>query len=196
MSKRKGTQKKKAQKEPEEEELYAPEEILASQIDPKTLVAKFKVKWDGWDSSANTWEPLDHIYKYPMLLQAFTKKSKAALARPVKANVSKSSQDEATRSMPSFKKIPQTIIDKFHDPEEYIPSGGEKVSIFTREKVSDAGNFLWLTVFEGDPYPVLIRKCVANYYWPFQSCLFLTDQVHKNAKFKRIKQRLEKQKES
>lgn len=181
--------KRKASKEiqPEDESEYEPEQIVASEIDPQTLNARFRVKWKGYDSSENTWEPLDNIYKCPMLLQAFADKKKAALKRSVRG---KSSED-AVKTMPHFSKIPQDIVNRFRDPEEFIPTGSEEVVKFGRERLSEAGNFLWMTFFKNNPYPVFIRKCVAAYYWPFEACLKLTHQVHENAKIKRAIERAE-----
>lgn len=169
-------------KQPEEEIEYEPEEVIDSRIDSKKLIAQFRVKWSGYDSSENTWEPLDNIYKCPMLLKTFTRKKRAALTRSVKGN----SSGEAIKQMPDFKKISQEIVNKFRDPLERIPTGCEKVMMFASEKLSDEGNFLWLTWFKNNPRPEYIRKCVACYYWPYEAALFLTNQVHFNAKIKRL----------
>jgi Chromo (CHRromatin Organisation MOdifier) domain len=36
----------------------------------------YEVKWEGWPSSANTWEPIDHLAKCQDMIEEFHKKAR------------------------------------------------------------------------------------------------------------------------
>lgn len=107
----------------------------------------------------------------------------------------KVSQEELDK-MGNFKPLPKSIVNKLTDPMEYIPEGNERIGvIYTNEILSDRGNFLWSLSFEGDSCPCLIRKSVVAYYWPFEASLHLKKQVCKNAKIKRLMEKIEMEQE-
>ena len=56
---------------------YDVENIIDHRINSDTLRAQFCVKWKGYSKEANTWEPMDHVYKLPILLHEYIEKKKA-----------------------------------------------------------------------------------------------------------------------
>jgi hypothetical protein len=46
----------------EDEEKYKVEAIIGYKVINRT--PHYRIKWEGWPSSANTWEPIDSLRKY------------------------------------------------------------------------------------------------------------------------------------
>ena len=166
------------------------EDILDHKIDPKGLNAKFLVRWKAHGNKTwePTWEPMDCVYTCPVLLHDLTKKKRGSLQRPMKER--KLSQ-EALDRVGNFTPIPDQILAKFNDPMEFIPTGNEKIKRVLQERLNkDKTIFLWCIIFKGESEPCLIRKCVACYYWPFEASMFMTYQVYRCAKLKRVEDKI------
>lgn len=149
------------------------ESILKHRLNKKTLKAEFFVKWKGFPSSGNTWEPVDHVYHCLELLLEYEKKKEAKLKSDSKGHLSES----AISQLPLFKVLSSDILNKLKDPQEYIPRGNEIIANMVSEVTSEAGVPLWNVVFEGDIFPRAVRKAVMVYYWPIESSLFLAKWV-------------------
>lgn len=164
------------------------EDITDSRINSETLTAEFLVKWkesgdEKWDP---TWEPLDAVYKCPLLLRDLAEKKKKRLQRPKKGRASK----ETLEGLASFKEIPKEICSKFNDPEEFLPNGSDEVELIIREITSEQKNFLWEMIFKHDGLNCFVRKCVVCYYWPYEAALFMTQQVAMHEKLKRFEKKM------
>lgn len=183
MSKRKSEQSAES---PE----WEVENIVTHRLNAETLQTEFRVKWKGFPTSANSWEPLDNIYKCPLILRDMVKKKRAAYIRPMKQK--KVAQEDLDK-MGNFKPLPKAVTDKFKDPMEYIPEGNETIAEIHDEILSDQGIFLWPVSFAGVGSRCFIRKCVAAYYWPFDAALALKKQVVKCEKIKRFMAKLERE---
>lgn len=165
---------------------YNVEDITRHRVNSETLVAEFFVKWEGYTKDKNTWEPLDNVYKCPVVLQDLEKKKRAALVRRHKDNPAE------LEKVGNFELLDQTILDKFNDPEEFIPRGNESAPVIMYEIKSKAGNYLWATVFSEDNLPCFVRKSIVAYYWPCHAALFLTTQVGRAPKIMRAEGKLRK----
>lgn len=163
---------------------FGVEDILDHRVNHDLLRTEFLVKWKNCDKDENTWEPLDYIYKCPVLLKELERKKRTRLvakARRDNPNVSQETLD----ALGNFKAIPSEIVDKFKDPMEYKPVGNEKMGSIWFEHLSPKGNYLWCLTFENEHEPCFVRKCVVAYYWPFDAAMFLHLQVSRFEKIKR-----------
>ena len=50
-------------------DIYEPEKIVAQRM-AKGGITQFNVKWVGWDSKSNTWEPLENLASCEDLIAA------------------------------------------------------------------------------------------------------------------------------
>ena len=66
-----------------------PEWEVEEVIDHRTRkgVREYLVKWSGWSSSYNQWEPVEHLEGAPEALAAYHALATATKRRRVKANV-------------------------------------------------------------------------------------------------------------
>ncbi|KAL2882918.1 hypothetical protein SGCOL_001608 [Colletotrichum sp. CLE4] len=53
------------------EEFYDVEKIVGARVDPKTKMQMYMVKWRGYGSSQNTWEPKGNLGKCAALIKSF-----------------------------------------------------------------------------------------------------------------------------
>lgn len=53
------------------EEFYVVEKIVGARVDPKTKVPMYMVKWKGYGSNENTWEPKGNLSKCAALIKSF-----------------------------------------------------------------------------------------------------------------------------
>ena len=164
------------------------QDITDSRINSETLTAEFLVKWKESDAQKwePTWEPLDAVYKCPLLLRDLAEKKKKSLQRKMKGRTSK----ETMESIGRFKEIPKGLLSKFNDPQEFVPNGNEEVEAIILEITSDKKNFLWQMIFKHDHLICFVRKCVVCYYWPYEAALFLMQQVARNEKLKRFEEKV------
>lgn len=165
---------------------YEVEDIYDHRINPETLQTEFRVKWKGYSKKESTWEPIDHVYKCPIIINNFIEKKKKALDRRLKDLIPK----EMTVNLSAFKPLKEDITRKFTDPEETVPVGKEELVCVQNEHMSLQGNFLWRVVFAHDGLPCLVRKSVICYYWPFHACM----QLHRLVEFAAKSARLEEKK--
>lgn len=147
--------------------------IIKHRFNAKKLTAEFYVAWKDFPPSENTWEPVEHVYHCMEHLLAFETKKVAKLKSDSKGRLS----ETAISQLPLFKVLSSDTLNKLKDPEEYIPNGNETITNIVSEFPSEAGVPLWNVVFEGDILPRAVRKAVMVYYWPVDSCLFLTKWV-------------------
>ena len=82
----------------EDEELYNVEKILKHKIDIKTLQAKFFLKWEGYDDSHNSWEPLINMYHCMEQILEFEKRKRGEFRRSAKKFLS----EEAVADLGNF----------------------------------------------------------------------------------------------
>ncbi|MDR3558296.1 MAG: chromo domain-containing protein, partial [Candidatus Pacebacteria bacterium] len=61
---------------------YVVEDIIRKRIDPTTGLAEYEVKWLGWDSSDNTWEPRRNLRHCDVILQRFEKRVARRVLEP------------------------------------------------------------------------------------------------------------------
>ena len=62
-------------------DLYEPEKIIAQRIaKPKGGVTQYQVKWVGYDSKSNTWEPLENLAGCEDMIAEFKEREKQRLA--------------------------------------------------------------------------------------------------------------------
>lgn len=167
MPKERGTKRKN------EDHEYEVQNILASRINSENLLAEFRVRWTGYTIGESTWEPLDSLYKLPILIKDFVDKEKKSLARRIKDHAPK----EITDGMSPFKPIPEAEANKFLGPGIFLPVGDEELVQIQGETMSTEGHFLWTVVFKEDMQPCLVRKQVVCYYWPFEACMYMNRQV-------------------
>lgn len=151
---------------------YVVEKILDHRVNPDSLKSEFFVKWKGYTAADNTWEPVENVFHLIVLIREYVERKREDLKKKMKGFLS----EELTAKLPTFKVLDKEILHKLKDPEEYIPEGNERIGTgrIISEMTSDAGVPLWQVVFEDKPYLHLIRKSVMLYYWPHESCLFLT----------------------
>ena len=165
---------------------YEVEDIIDHQINIDSLRAEFRVKWVGYSKDECTWEPIDHVYHLPVVLNDFIEKNKTALHRRLKDRV----PTEMTENMSPFKPLDESIIKKFTDPEETIPTGDEELLNIQKEFTSTEGNFLWVVVFNHDKLPCFVRKSIISYYWPFHASMFINSLVELAAKTARLEAKI------
>lgn len=167
---------------------YVVEDIIDHRINSETLITEFFVKWKGYPKEDNTWEPIDNVYKCPVVLKDLETKKRAARIRRYQDEL----PEDALERIGNFKPIDKTILEKFNDPEEFIPKGTESAPVVMYEIMSKARNYLWATIFSEDNLPCFVRKAIVAYYWPCNAALFLTTQVGRAPKIERAEEKLRK----
>lgn len=174
----------------ETDEEYVVEKILDHRVNPDSLNSEFLVKWKDYPASENTWEPVENVFHLIVLIREYVERKHEDLKKRVKGFLS----EEATARLPKFKVLDKEILQKLKDPQEYVPEGNERIGTgrIISEMTSDAGVPLWNVVFENQRYLHLIRKSVMLYYWPHESCLFLTMWASKIEAIKRFEAQQEK----
>ncbi|KAK7459814.1 chromo domain-containing protein [Colletotrichum acutatum] len=58
------------------EEFYVVEKIVGARVDPETKVQMYMVKWKGYGSNQNTWEPKGNLSKCAGLIKSFNTSQK------------------------------------------------------------------------------------------------------------------------
>ena len=158
-------------------------DIIDHRVNGVLLRTEFLVNWKNFKPEDNTWEPLDSVYKCPILLKELEKKKRAQLMRNMKK---KQVSEETLNNIASFKPIEKSILNKFKDPQDFIPLGNEKIMEIMRETLSNNGNFLWEVRFTNDRKPCYVRKCIVAYYWPYDAAMFLHLQASRALKLARF----------
>lgn len=166
--------------------------IIDHRVNGVLLRTEFLVNWKKFGPEHNTWEPLDSVYKCPILLKDMDKNKRARNIRRFKKKLTdkKKVSKETLEKVGNFKEIKKTILDKFKDPQEFIPVGNEKILEIMRETLSDAGNFMWEVRFTNDRKPCYVRKAIVAYYWPYEAAMFLHLQASRAPKLARFAEKV------
>jgi hypothetical protein len=169
---------------------YNPEKIVNHRFNHKKMRTEFQVQWEGYPDKADySWEPLENVYKCPVLIENMEKKKLASFVKTVTATAaSKKVKDVILASLPRFKVLGSDVTSKFKDPSEFIPKGSECLLWVKRESLSTDNDILWKVYFKGSEdaqthklSASYVRKSVISYYWPVEASLFLTHVKHREA---------------
>lgn len=99
------------------EQLYMIEKIVKCRLDPKTKEKQYRIKWEGWASNTNTWEPESTVLDAaPILVKQFEKKLEE------KNNKSKSRR-RSTRQKVTVDSIRKKKLELFKYSNERISFG-------------------------------------------------------------------------
>ena len=157
------------------------EDIIDHRFNRKAMRTEFNVKWEGWEKEHNSWEPLESVYKCPVLIENMEKRKRAALVKTIfNSNITTSQKEGIIRSLPRFKVLSAGVTNKLKDPKETVPKGNESFGSLKSECLStNKDDILWKVYFNGALGAKFVRKSVMSYYWPVESALFLTLLKHR-----------------
>jgi hypothetical protein len=178
---------------PEDQKEWRVEHIVDSKFNAKTMTAEFLVKWQGFEKEENSWEPLEHVYTCPKLLEELeTKKHRSLVANVKRSMLSKGAKKALIQKLRNFPCLGSEVTSKLKDKDEFVPNGAEVFHYLKCEHLSLQKNVLWQVYFKGSDHfdtvkkefiPRLVRKSVVSYYWPVESALFLTFVKHREASY-------------
>jgi hypothetical protein len=171
---------------------FTVEDIRDHRFNHKKMRTEFNMKWKGYEKEENSWEPLENVYKCPILLENMEKRKRASLAKPLsKIKASKIVKEAVITTLPRFQSLGPDVIRKFKDPSEFVPRGTEIFGWLKSECISNDNDILWKVYFKASESTPdsnqkkmtvrYVRKSVMSYYWPVEAALFLTHLKHKEA---------------
>jgi hypothetical protein len=137
-------------------------------IETGEVRTEFYVKWIG--HKKGSWEPMEVLCeKCALLFERFQNASHKKMMKSQERVLGKAPNPDTT---PKFPQISQQFLNGFTNATESVPNGTEVVQDISAEIRGQDSVKLWIVTFVGKPGAMFIRKCVMEYYFPYDAAFF------------------------